>query len=84
LPEKAPFDQADYATEGLGAFLERVLNQYGGRKRTGSYQESSGTITQKPTFCEKALAHIRFEELSDDAMAVVKQIYDFIAKQNSK
>lgn len=66
----------------LGTFIEKNILK-GKRTRNGSYSTGSGTITQKLSFCEKALKYIeKFEDLSDEAKRLTKLIYEFIKENN--
>lgn len=52
-------------------------------KRVASYQRASGTVSDKITFCQKALESIhRFEDLSLGAKVLTEKIYDFIRSMN--
>jgi hypothetical protein len=77
------FAQSDYEDEALGKFIEeKVLTST--RKRQASYRVESGTISDKITFCQKALENIsKFEDLSPQAQALTKDIYKFIQSMNS-
>ena len=88
-PSIRKFKEEDYKYEYLGSFIDGILVE---RKRPSSYckrtkegeVEGSGTIKDKPTFCEKALNSIEtWDDLSDDAQEVTERIYKFIKKQNS-
>lgn len=74
--------QEDYRDEYLGQFIEeRVL---GATPRRRSYQGESGTLKNKIRFCEKAVALMNGPEaLGDDAQALAKALYEFIAGQNT-
>jgi len=77
------FDQSDYRDAPLGKFIEEKI-LLGTKQRAGSYQNKSGTISDKITFCQKALENIRkFEDLSPDAQTLTKKIYEFIESLNS-
>jgi predicted ATP-dependent endonuclease of OLD family len=72
----------DYQDKYLGTFIEKNILK-GKRTRNGSYSTGSGTITQKLSFCEKALKYIeKFEDLSDEAKRLTKLIYEFIKENN--
>lgn len=72
----------DYQDKYLGTFIEKNILK-GKRTRNGSYSTGSGTITQKLSFCEKALKYIeKFEDLSDEAKRLTKIIYEFIKENN--
>jgi hypothetical protein len=76
------FGQADYRDKPLGHFIEeKVLS--GAKQRAGSYQKESGTISDKITFCQRALENIkRYEDLSLEAQALTEKIYKFIQSMN--
>ncbi len=77
------FNQNDYREQPLGNYIESVLLK-GAPKRTGRYATSSGTISQKIDFCDKAITHIKtFSDLSEEAKILTKKIYEFILKNNS-
>jgi len=77
------FNQSDYTDESLGRFIEdKVVASK--RKRRASYAAKSGTISDKITFCQKALEKIRrFEDLSPNAQSLTKKIYAFIESKNA-
>jgi predicted ATP-dependent endonuclease of OLD family len=77
------FNQDDYKDEPLGNYIEKTLLK-GAKKRLGRYATDSGTISQKIDFCEKAISHIKtFNDISGEAQALTKNIYEFIMKNNS-
>lgn len=77
-----PFTQASYRNEPLGKFIEKKILT-GAQKRKGKYQSDGGTVSDKVTFCQKALEHIKkFDDLSPEAQLVTKTIYDFISAMN--
>jgi AAA domain, putative AbiEii toxin, Type IV TA system len=80
--ELSTFDQSDYRQKPLGQFIEeKVLSA--GKKRAASYQTKSGTISDKITFCQKALENInQFEDLSPEAQTLTKKVYEFIQSMN--
>lgn len=77
------FKQEDYKNKRLGEFIESdVLN--GPRTRKGSYRDDSGTIRMKVEFCERALNEIKdFSQLSQEAQALAKRLYEFIKEHNT-
>jgi AAA ATPase domain len=76
------FSQADYQSESLGKFIHENILQETSKKK-GSYAAASGTISDKITFCQKALENIEtFNDLSEEAKRVTEQIYEFIQQQN--
>lgn len=75
------FSQSDYRDKPLGTFIEEVVIS-GERKRKGSYSDS-GTISDKITFCQKALENIKtFAALSPEAQELTKMIHSFILEMN--
>ncbi len=76
------FKYEDYANEYLGKFIEgKILKE---KKRRGSYQQESGTITDKVGFCQKALLYTTtWEDLSKDAKELTKKVYEFIVSCNT-
>jgi hypothetical protein len=80
--ELKPFDQNDYRDKPLGKFIEdSVLSS---KKRRGSYQDKSGTISDKVTFCQRALENLRrYDDLSPAAKVLTETIYKFIQSRNS-
>ena len=66
---KAQFNSVtydDYKDEPLGDFIEQRLLTT--KQRSGSYATESGTVTDKLTFCERAInALTDFKELTDEA-----------------
>lgn len=74
------FEQSDYTSESLGAFIMSKLSD---PKRRGGYAEESGTIKDKLGFCEKAVGHMeKFEELSPEARELTVKMYEFILDHN--
>jgi hypothetical protein len=67
----------------LGKFIEeKVLLD--AKVRKGSYFTESGTLSDKLTFCHKALVHIHtFDGLSEPAKQITTKLYEFIKQQNS-
>lgn len=81
-PTFPAFSQQDYKDKKLGAFIETVVLGRA-KTRSGSYMEKSGTVTNKPEFCDRALGHIKsFGELSAEAQLLTKKLYEFIAQHN--
>jgi hypothetical protein len=72
----------DYANKPLGKFIEnKCLPKE--KRRTGSYAEPSGTLTDKIGFCRRAIDAIKsWDDLSEPAQALTKRIYEFIASNN--
>lgn len=82
LPDEPPFNASAYARKPLGRFIENVLEEkWGGRTRTGTYAEGSGTVTDKIGFCRQALASNGWE-CSRHISAVVGRIIRLIRHQN--
>ena len=75
------FKYEDYANEYLGKFIEiKILKE---KKRKGSYQQESGTITDKVGFCQKALLYTTaWEDLSKDVKELTKRVYEFVVSCN--
>jgi hypothetical protein len=79
-PTLQPFTQEDYKQASLGTFIETKILTHPKRK----YASESGTIDDKPKFCQRAIAHIKsFTELSPEAQELTKTLYRFILSQNS-
>jgi len=80
--ELKPLDQNDYRDKPLGKFIEdSVLSS---KNRRGSYQDKSGTISDKVTFCQRALENLRrYDDLSPAAKVLTETIYKFIQSRNS-
>jgi len=80
----AELKQEDYRSKPLGRFIEDELLK-GAKMRKGSYAAESETISDKTTFCQKALAHLtRFKDLSVEAQELTKRLYQFIEQENSR
>jgi hypothetical protein len=80
----AEISQEQYNNAPLGTFIENTLLK-GAKKRRGGYAESSGTISDKVDFCNKAIRHLKaFSDLSPQAQQVTKSIYVFIEEQNPR
>lgn len=78
-----PFNISSYRNKPLGAFIEsKVVTQP--KRRKSSYKAKSGTISDKITFCQRALESIKsFSDLSDEAKSISKRLYDFVASRNN-
>ena len=69
-----------YQNEQIGKFIEENLEN---RKRQGSYETQSGTITNKINFCQKAIKHIKtYDNLSPEAQKLVEKLHSFINSNN--
>lgn len=78
---KDDFKQEDYKSQSLGSFIEKTILIK--KKRKGSYSEESGTITDKLTFCNKAISYIeKYDDLSPEAKSLTEKIYNFIKLSN--
>ena len=87
LPDKA---YSSYQNNYLGTFIEEQVfkdqpcSRKGGYKDgSGSTKKRSGTISNKPSFCNKALPKIRYPDLPSSTQEVIQKIYKFIKDQNS-
>ena len=65
----------------MGRFIEeKILKK---KKRKGSYQSESGTISDKLGFCEKAIQHLKnWNDMTSEAQELTKKIYKFIISNN--
>jgi predicted ATP-dependent endonuclease of OLD family len=81
---EAPFNSVthdDYKDEPLGNFIEHKLLT--AKQRKGSYATESGSVTDKLTFCERAINVLTdFKQLSDEAQNLTRRIYEFIKQEN--
>jgi Predicted ATP-dependent endonuclease of the OLD family len=79
LPE---FTYDAYKDEYLGTFIESKMlkNKF---NRRGGYKEESGTIRRKTDFCERASRKIKYADLPESTQIIIKNIYEFIYKQNT-
>jgi len=78
------FSQADYKNESLGKYIEEKALRTA-KKRKGSYQIESGTISDKVVFCRKAIDFIqKFDDLTPEAKVLTEKIYQFIKDKNQK
>jgi hypothetical protein len=72
---------ASYQRAPLGEYIE--TNLLGEKNRRGSYRASSGTLTDKITFCDRALNHLfSHTQLSADALSLAERLHRFILEQN--
>jgi ArsR family metal-binding transcriptional regulator len=72
----------DYATKPLGRFIETELLASAATRKC-SYQTKSGTVSDKVSFCEKAIATMeKYEDLCEEAKEIARKLYDFIAANN--
>ena len=79
VPDMKPFYESDYKNEPLGRFINEKLN-----KSNRSYQDDSGTVKNKPGFCQKAINYIKtWDDMSDEAQMISKMLYEFIESNNS-
>lgn len=80
LSFKKSLVQKNYKTGYLGLYIEEnLVNQ----QRKGSYKAESGTVSEKLSFCKKAISHIKSkEDLSYGAIDLCKRIYEFIKNNN--
>jgi AAA15 family ATPase/GTPase len=68
----------NYTQQSLGSYIEDKVS--GVRRK---YAAKSGTISGKVQFAKIACGHIRnIDDLSTEALAIVKKLYDFIKKNN--
>jgi AAA15 family ATPase/GTPase len=72
-----------YKDKYLGSFIHENILLNKKPRRKGGYKTDSGTIKDKRIFCEKALDKIEFSKLPNSTQKVIKDIYNFIVKQNS-
>ncbi|MGG4409443.1 ATP-binding protein [Niallia taxi] len=84
-PEKlnftSEFTRNDYKDLYIGKFIDDHLTKEYRKRET--YQEKSGTIKDKLSFCKKAIKSItRYEELSDEAQMLCENLYEFIKLNN--
>ncbi|MFM7887085.1 MAG: hypothetical protein ACKPCM_10430 [Pseudanabaena sp.] len=79
-------EDADYDGRSL-SMLQKIaiaLNQKVEIKFTSvATKKGSGTIRNKPSFCNKALPKIRYSDLPPSTQEVIRKIYKFIKDQNS-
>jgi predicted ATP-dependent endonuclease of OLD family len=76
------FTSADYRDEYLGKFIEEKALK-SPKRRTGSYAQGGGTVSDKVGFCDRARKHLKsFDDLSDEAKELTITLYDFIRKHN--
>ena len=69
----------NYKTKKIGKFIDGLFKDSDLKK----YSEESGTIKNKLNFCQTAIGLITdFDELTDEAKALVQRIIDFISKNN--
>lgn len=82
------FNYEEYKNEYLGRFIDNKFTN----KKIKSYQEESGTINKKVEFAKRVTTYKihdipilnDFEkDLSEEAQALTKKIYDFISDKNS-
>ncbi len=82
------FKQSDYRDCYLGSFIQSSVlpKGYVSKRRVSTsqaYAEKSGTVRAKAAFAKKAIeATANWSDLSSDAQAVTKLIYDFISSRN--
>lgn len=74
------FSDKTYRDELLGRFIEKVLRD---KNRQGSYSSTSGAVSDKVGFCKRAISEMKsFEDLSEEAQKLSKELYEFIAANN--
>lgn len=79
--ELNPVRYEDYKNARLGEFIETSLLMK--KRRRGSYKAESGTISDKLTFCDRAIANTQsFADMSDEAQQLIKRVYEFICGSN--
>lgn len=81
-PEIEDFKESDYKNELLGKFIEEKLGT--NKRRQGSYRMSSGTISDKGGFCNKAIRNTNsWDDLSNETKEICHKIYEFIKENNN-
>ncbi|OPA24173.1 hypothetical protein BHL47_25795, partial [Bacillus cereus] len=81
LKFKEEFTEKSYQNKYLGKFIDNKLSI---KSRRGAFGSKSGTISDKLSFCKKALSNIKsIEDLSCEAKDLCEKIYQFI-KENNK
>ena len=75
------FSWEDYKDVYLGKFIEEnLLNNQ--QKREGGYSTESGSIKNKPNFCNKETEQLNYRDVPEAIQKSIEQIYNFIKKQN--
>lgn len=72
--------EENYRQVLLGRFIDENLLD---KKRKGNYASESGTVSDKVSFCKKAIQHIdKLEALSEEAKKLCEKIYAFVKANN--
>ncbi|AKB22331.1 ATP-dependent endonuclease [Methanosarcina sp. WH1] len=75
------FEESDYKNVYLGKFIDDKLGA--DKKRTASYADKSGTVSDKSGFCLRARKYItEWDDLSNEAKGICERIYQFIKENN--
>jgi len=77
------FTHTSYLKEKLGKYIDDKLGTK--RERKGSYADRYGVLKNKVSFCEKVVEATRFwEDVSEQAQAIVRRLHEFIDKSNPR
>jgi predicted ATPase len=76
------FDQDSYKNVPIGTYIQEVLLK-GQKRRRGNYAADGGTISDKTTFCQRAIdATKTFLDLSPEAQVLAEKLYKFVEGNN--